>query len=143
MFDTHRVPVNAQASSATRPFGESGKFAIRTRKLNPFNSNGVIFRDVIKGILSTQPHLRPKTPADIVNYAEEQFGRLTVIAYSHKRKSRRNGTIHYWIVRCSCGEYEMRSQKTLKRYSLKESNDDIMCATCFYTSHLERRFAHL
>jgi hypothetical protein len=54
-----------------------------------------------------------------------KFGRFTVIGMSRDIKGQEN-TGGRWVVRCSCGDYEVRTAKSIKN----PNNKDDMCRIC-------------
>lgn len=48
-------------------------------------------------------HTFCKGCAKVTDIKGSQYGRLTVIKYSHKETKPRNGFRHYWLCKCNCG----------------------------------------
>lgn len=59
------------------------------------------------------PPAEGKLPAGRPNYAGAIFGRLSVIRYHGK--SGLSNPQHVWLVRCSCGDYEVRREKSIAK----------------------------
>lgn len=74
-----------------------------------------------------------KMPAHVVDLSGRQIGRLTVVRYHGKRKS--GG--HFWLVRCSCGDYELRRNKFIENPPERHGPEDHECAACDYLHHIK------
>jgi hypothetical protein len=86
----------------------------------------------------------PSIPSTIKNFTGKRYGRIEVIAYSHLRvKMKKSGRdpIHYWVVRCDCGEYEMRRHTALNRKDRGERDND-ECMHCKRLDFLKRNAAY-
>lgn len=62
-------------------------------------------------------------------------GRFTVIGCAVHRAPGRNNTIR-WVVRCSCGRYQIMTSKSVKRH---KDNQEMACVHCQQTRHLKFR----
>lgn len=66
-----------------------------------------------------------RAPPQVPSRIGMVMGRMKCIAYSHSRKlSKTQGTRHYWVVRCSCGNLELRRSEALR------AGKTMMCAPC-------------
>lgn len=77
---------------------------------------------------------REKLDPLFVDLTGVKGGRLTVIgiaATSPVDKRR-------WVVRCKCGDYEVRRAKIIKQWLTEEFNGHAMCHECGYTQKLLR-----
>jgi hypothetical protein len=84
---------------------------------------------------------RQATPREIsdpgyVDLTGAQIGRLRVagIASFSSLEKRR------WVVRCQCGDYEIRRAKFIKRCLSGENPVEPMCMECGYTRKLQQGF---
>lgn len=75
---------------------------------------------------------RPETIADLTGRV---FGRLTVIRFHGKPEGK--NALNGWLVRCVCGDYEVRTNKTLK----KAANPNDCCCVCAKADRLKERAA--
>lgn len=50
------------------------------------------------------------------NYFGQQRGLVTVSFYAGFRRVPDRDIVHYWLVRCQCGEYEIRSHVALRKH---------------------------
>lgn len=88
-------------------------------------------------------------PLPVIHVSPEQqdlrgnkYGSFTVFGlYSRKRRGdNRNGKARgyqsRWVVRCICGNYEVRNQRTLLR---PKKLDDLKCRQCLYIDGLQRK----
>lgn len=120
-FEIARDPINRDVARAMQggehhvPKGHAGAGQDR-------------YEERIREILAMPQKPRPpKLVTPVKDWAGEKVGRLTVVCYSHSRKSNpKKGTLHFWVVRCLCGNYEMRRQQSLGR--LERGADG--CAIC-------------
>lgn len=73
------------------------------------------------------PPAERSLPVSLADLAGQVFGRLTVLRYhrSHKKVGAQ------WLVRCVCGDYELRSTK-----ALLSAPPDHACAECSHVEHL-------
>ena len=106
-----RVPVNKQA-------------AIVTSKGYQYDPTKIIDQDHWDSPPPTKPvkHNQP----DLTGI---RFGKLAVVGVYEKT---RRGT--KWVVRCSCGRYESRYSKAIK----KSSNRNDMCCLCRHHEYITR-----
>ncbi len=65
------------------------------------------------------------------------FGRMTVIGYAREQGSPKKRS--RWVVRCSCGYYEIRKVKAIR--NPMNSND--CCQACEHTVRFKRRYDEL
>lgn len=65
------------------------------------------------------------------NYSGRQYGRLTVVRYHGASKS----DLPIWLVRCTCGDYELRRQDSLD----KSRDPDECCYVCRHTREVKRQ----
>lgn len=77
---------------------------------------------------STQP------PRDCKNWTGFVKDRITVVRYSHRRFKGKE-SISYWVVRCVCGNYEMRKNISLGH----KKSHAAMCEQCKAMEVLKRR----
>lgn len=63
------------------------------------------------------------TPSDVQERTGRKFGRLTVIGFLYGQKKGTPGS--RWLVRCVCGQYEVRRGKIIDR-----ADADQCCARC-------------
>lgn len=75
----------------------------------------------------------PKEADPSHNLIGRRFGKLTVIGYYSVGKKAR------WLVRCICGDYEVRSSRAVKN---PENNGDC-CKICQHTIHLRTKDLYL
>lgn len=127
-FDIPRDPADRLAAIVTGPAEELGRFEDKSNvRLDQRQ-----FDDRIKSVLAGGGMRMPK---ETTNYKGVVNGRVTIIAYSHNRKPNpKRDRIHYWVARCVCGEYEMRSHVSLRRAGNSEIQD--MCSLCRRLEHL-------
>lgn len=85
---------------------------------------------------------RPQPPRDVKDRRGFKFGRLTVVAYSHDGRQHKakgavksHGRRRFWVVRCSCGNFEMRSLESIQRAS-----PESMCEECNRVRNLNHHF---
>lgn len=89
--------------------------------------------------LATKPRPRGWNEAAKQTYAElvgHQFGRWRVIGLSALGPGNSGAR---WVVKCSCGRYEHRSHKAIKR---APTTGDC-CAECGYLQHIKHRYDSL
>lgn len=103
----------------------------------------------------TQLHWKTKPPtklfstsnANEVDLTGESFGRLEIVGvYDDPRTGhgiKRRG--YHWVVRCSCGAYETRTTKSVKRGMTgeKKYTEPAMCSDCQHVVHLRQRAEYL
>lgn len=71
-----------------------------------------------------------------IDYTGRRIGRLTVIRFHELRHN--GGTKEaMWLVRCQCGDYELRRAKTIRR----NANADACCYVCHSVNTLRERAA--
>jgi len=71
-------------------------------------------------------------PPNAVDLAGERFGRLSVVRYHRSKKAKGS----QWLVRCVCGDFELRSTR-----ALRSDAEDLACQDCRkvdYLRHLSR-----
>lgn len=99
----HEVPINKTAAIVT-----SKGYSYETKTINSqclFSENGLKTKTVTKGCL---------------DFTGTKFGRFTVIGLSaDSNKSK-------WVVRCSCGCFEVRKTKCVRKLL-----PDQMCIKCY------------
>ena len=128
IYQTSQEPVNKTAKIVT------SKASLLNRAVdlaNPVNHQ-LAFKTRINEVLTRQNPAR--MPRVIKDWTGTQLSRITVIAYSHSRWKKGDGNTHYWVVRCACGEYEMRKHSSLNRSLAKQTED--MCEQCKKAEHL-------
>lgn len=84
---------------------------------------------------------RQATPRELKdpNYRDltgAKIGRLRVMgiaSFSSQEKRR-------WVVRCQCGDYEIRRAKFIKACLSGENTDEAMCMSCGYTRKLQQGY---
>jgi hypothetical protein len=86
---------------------------------------------------------RPPSVPDLVGV---KFGRFTVAQYRHSRKYSEDGKLvginYLWLVRCSCGDYEERTTRTiLAAQADPEAYADQMCWNCERLEVMKKRSA--
>ena len=125
-------PVNQTAARVIAKAGPLGKFETSTQ-------TGVQqeqFQRRIKEVLAHQ-NIKPM-PTLAKDWTGRKFGRIEIVAYSHSRYKKKKGIIHYWIVRCACGKYEMRTHITLGKMCQSHGHGkDIPCEHCKQTEYLQ------
>lgn len=116
----------------------------RLATLAPLNATAAIVRDGLGEHhdgpnLGERQHwkapplpLEPR-PANLPDLTGQQFGRLTVIRF-HGR-SGVSKPVFMWLVRCACGDYEVRRHKKL----LNNANPETCCGVCDHTLQLRAR----
>jgi hypothetical protein len=77
------------------------------------------------------PPAEKPLPSGQEDRAGQRFGRFTVVRYHTSSKA----TGSKWLVRCACGEYEIRSSKAVKN----PANTDDCCTLCRHLVYLQRR----
>lgn len=77
---------------------------------------------------------REKLDPGYVDLTGVKVGRLSVIgiAAASSQEKRR------WVVRCQCGDYEIRRSKVIRRWMEGENVGGAMCHECGYTQKLLR-----
>jgi hypothetical protein len=78
--------------------------------------------------LPTRPW--PQTSLGQDNLTGRIVGRFTVIGLSAEKRRSHSGS--RWVVRCSCGAYEHRTTKGIRRSDLA----GMMCVRCDYTDQM-------
>jgi len=70
------------------------------------------------------------------NFTGKRFGKFVVVGFYGDRV-RANGERRYgrWVVRCSCGRYEVRSSKTIRI-----GNEHGCCQYCFELESIKRKY---
>jgi hypothetical protein len=89
----------------------------------------------------TPIRLRPATPREVldpgyVDLTGTKVGRLSVMgiaAFSGQEKRR-------WVVRCQCGDYEIRRAKFIKACLRGDQRDKATCFECGYTRKLQQGY---
>ena len=76
------------------------------------------------------PRPQMDRPDDVEDLTGIQRGRFTVIRYHSPAKD--GGK---WLVRCACGDYELRRAKAIRR----GDDQDMSCFCCVHTDTLRRR----
>jgi len=61
----------------------------------------------------------PPKHDNFIDLTGAMFGRFTVIGWSYDKKKK-------WVVRCSCGNYEVRTKKCIQ-----QNAKDQMCIKCY------------
>lgn len=124
MDDTIRKPVNKTAKVVTGPSWDDYSPKKKNNKRELWND---------------PPPTKP-IPGTIKNMVGFQKGRLTVVGYlgfKNKVKNRitkdgkqytENMRLNKWLVRCTCGRYEIRTQQSLTRKRTAHLED--MCQIC-------------
>ena len=64
--------------------------------------------------------------------AGDRFGRLTVIGKGAYQNSKKRAK---YVVRCDCGNYEIRTNKALQN----KNNPQDRCSICWHTAYLKKR----
>lgn len=72
-------------------------------------------------------------PDHVEDFAGRQVHRLTVVRYHGKRK----GGGHWFLVRCACGDYELRRDKFLRDPPMREGQQEHACEACDYLAHIK------
>lgn len=78
-------------------------------------------------------HLENCNPT-FVDLTGIKAGRLTVIGIAAGRDQEK----HRWVVRCQCGDYELRRAKIIKQWAADGCTAGVMCHECSYTQKLLR-----
>ncbi len=87
---------------------------------------------------STTPHWsappRPlaQIPATVEDLTGRVVGRLTVIGYHGSKKAKGS----QWLVRCACGDYELRSTKAITNHT---GQLEATCAACDWLRLIKNR----
>lgn len=129
-----RLPIDRTAAIVTSKAAEINKFQFQPRG-----------HDIEAEKINVAAALKsPMPPRHIPDRRGEKFGRVEIVAFSHvgkvrpgspgKRKSRGHGTIKYWVIRCACGNHELRSSIS-KALTKKPAN--AMCNECSFVEHLK------
>lgn len=113
---TVRDPVDRLASIVTSP---TPKWA---KPITSKRGSQDDFREQISWVLR---HPSVSAPSNVKDWTGVKLGRISVVAYSHARRLNDGDIRHYWVVRCSCGEYEMRRSESLAKLSPHQ-----MCKKC-------------
>jgi len=108
---------------ATRVIFQKGEFVPDRR-----------FPFTFKTCPQTIPYTQYKGNNEGKDFTGAKPGRLTVIGYRGRGKQE-FGT---WVVRCACGNYELRKTKTIKK-GLDGRLPDDCCAECDYTKKLGKK----
>lgn len=110
--------------------------AIVTQKASWFNRHDYESSPGQKAMASriqTSLQQRRKSPVNgAKNYIGQRRGRVTVVYYAGCRKDSQMETIHYWLVRCICGTYEIRLSRSLAK---NKGND--ACDKCKHDKWLQ------
>lgn len=133
MYTVVREPIDRMAGQVVQP-SRNGRFYVTSQ----VGQHQLKFKERIAGILAS-PHTS-RVPRHATDFTGEKFGRLTVISYSHTKKKRCEGNVHYWVVRCACGEYEMRKHTSLNAHA-KGAAGEGMCAHCWHLVQIQRQAA--
>jgi len=115
MFETARVPIN---STAKRVTSEGYKYT-PDKKITTLHSP-FPFETIA-------PSRALKNNPSFIDLTGTKFGQFTVIGL-FKESTRK------WVVKCSCGNYEVRLAKSVKN----QENFGDRCAVCRHTSYLIR-----
>lgn len=78
-----------------------------------------------------QRRIKPSNGAK--NYIGQNQGKLTVVYYAGNRRANDGEVMHYWLVRCNCGEFEIR-----RHIALARKKPDDACEKCKRLSFLKR-----
>lgn len=83
------------------------------------------------------PHPITECPDNIKDLTGEKLGRMIVLGYHSTRTSGRKNTIQHtrWVVRCACGMYSLRTNKSIER----KSDSDHCCDRCDYLKIIRKR----
>lgn len=97
-------------------------------------------------VCSKRPLPTYKIPKFCVDLAGVKIGNMTVIGYSHPKRTgtgKRAGKGSLWVVKCVCGNYEYRNSRVIKKHLKGEVNRplDNMCVVCKKLKHM-REFVH-
>ncbi len=65
-----------------------------------------------------------------------KFGRFTVIGYAREQNPNKNAR---WVVRCSCGNYEIRKAKAIRN----RTNSEDRCQDCRHLAYIQRTYEQL
>lgn len=130
IYSRPRTPVDRVAARVVQP-SRGGKFQESPRT----GQQQQQFGERIRELLVHQYVLRP--PPDVTDFTGREFGRVTVVTYSHTRWKKNEGNLHYWMVRCACGEHEMRKHTKLNAHARGTAKED-MCERCKKLFQLRR-----
>jgi hypothetical protein len=77
-------------------------------------------------------------PCDLPDMAGLRFGRMTVIRFHRRRKYGAQ-----WLVRCTCGGYELRKTSAIKALiaGTTGATEEHCCAKCDWLRHVQHRAA--
>ena len=78
------------------------------------------------------PSIRPKPKGLRVDLTGKTFGRFTVLGVLA-------GVENQWVVRCACGDYEIRRAKAINN----PKNNRDCCENCRHLLHLKRQQEYL
>lgn len=80
----------------------------------------------------TPQPIQPRIPGNMPNYTGVDFGRLKVIGYHGDGR---------WLVRCACGDYELRRTKAIRHRDRpqEQPDDEAMCWECARVKILRKR----
>lgn len=115
----HREPVDLLAARVVRPATWIEKFVHPPNNQTPHEPR---IQNLLRCGFKTPP-------AGVPNRIGFKRGRLTVVSYSHRvlRENPNADTKHLWLVRCACGNHELRTQHSLSRKN-KQGRDQ--CDNC-------------
>jgi hypothetical protein len=85
-------------------------------------------------IETRQAAYREKNDPRYVELTGSTFGRLKVIGISASSDHDKRR----WVVRCQCGDYEIRKARYIKQCLSGEQEGPAMCMECGYTQRLQR-----
>lgn len=70
-------------------------------------------------------------PPNAEDLAGRKVGRLTVVRYHGKV-----GKFGRWLVRCQCGDYELRRRTAIVNYRPGDGRNEASCQACDYLRHI-------
>ncbi len=128
--------------------------------LNPFDktasmisSKGEHFEVAVEGTRKHQDTPIPTTPItpdilkdpNFTDFRGCQFGRLKVVGKAKEGRTKiadriNKGQQRGWVVRCVCGIYEIRKNKTLRKFQTGENLENAACKWCNKTKSLQNGY---